>query len=331
MQNLELLSERVARVNLEHRRNKEAERKERIFNDKVRTIGVDKEALDMQVEEKKRQAAAAKEQQRAYEADMLHHSKVASILQSRQVKERRAVEKALVAYRDPHQQLRNRREFDLNDQGDAGMTLPPLVGEDPKRESRLQRQKEQLGEWLFQQQTENAAGRHQKKLEDQLYDQSRVEMDNKAAERQRLEMERRRAIQIATDDYNLAMAKEKQRKQEECNKDMVGVPVLRPSSVRAPKESLQHVIEFQKYQMEENKRTKLLERQEEDCYDRSRLQSDHTARLIERQQARLNKQLRQHQDSTNVQLAHEHKQQKPDIERGLVDDRFFSQFNTSSR
>ena len=40
MLNLELISERIARLNLEQRRNKEAERQKRIFNDKVRTIGV---------------------------------------------------------------------------------------------------------------------------------------------------------------------------------------------------------------------------------------------------------------------------------------------------
>lgn len=36
----ELLAERLARASLEKRRNIEAERKERIFNDKLRTIGV---------------------------------------------------------------------------------------------------------------------------------------------------------------------------------------------------------------------------------------------------------------------------------------------------
>ncbi|KAM6936892.1 RIB43A-like with coiled-coils protein 2 [Xenentodon cancila] len=356
MLNLELMSDRIARVNLEQRRNKEAERQKRIFNDKVRTIGVEKEALDMQVKEKKRQEEAYMTCVLQTEADMLHHSKVASILQARQAKEKRAVEKAVVTYRNQHQQPWNRREFDLNDperctkadHRDAAMTLPALVGEDPKRKSRLQRQREQLREWLFQQQTEQAAGRHQEKVEEQLCDQRRVEMDNRATELQRLEMERRKAIEIANKDYNLAMNEEKQHKEEKCNKDghlqghligvdtqcapdMVGVPGLCPSSIRPPKESLQQVTEFQKYQIEENKRTKLLKRQEEEHYHRICLDSARTALLMERQQARLNKQLRQRLDSTNVQLAQAHKQQKPDIERGLIEDRFFSQFNTSSR
>lgn len=40
MFNVELLADRIARTNLERRRNKETERQQRIFNAKVRTIGV---------------------------------------------------------------------------------------------------------------------------------------------------------------------------------------------------------------------------------------------------------------------------------------------------
>lgn len=40
MLNVELLADRVASASLEKRRNKETERRERVFNDKVRTIGV---------------------------------------------------------------------------------------------------------------------------------------------------------------------------------------------------------------------------------------------------------------------------------------------------
>ncbi|TKS73146.1 hypothetical protein D9C73_007224 [Collichthys lucidus] len=83
--------------------------------------------------------------------------------------------------------------------------------------------------------------------------------------------------------------------------DTVGVPGLCPSSdKRAPPESLQEIAQFQKYQMEEKR-------------------------------ARLNKQLRRNLDNTNATLAHTHKQQKPDIERGCIDDNFFSKFNTCSR
>lgn len=55
-------------------------------------------------------------------------------------------------------------------------------------------------------------------------------------------------------------------------------------------------------------RTELERKQEEERYDRLRLDSARAALLMERQQARLNKQLRRNLDSVNVQLARAHKQ-----------------------
>lgn len=107
------------------------------------------------------------------DADMLHYGKVACILDSRQMKEKRALEKAIVAYRQKYQQPEDRQEYDLNDPGrvkkieqsDAQMMPPGLVGEDPESKVRLQNQKEQLREWLTQQQTEQAVERHRQQLE----------------------------------------------------------------------------------------------------------------------------------------------------------------------
>ncbi|XP_054475952.1 RIB43A-like with coiled-coils protein 2 [Anoplopoma fimbria] len=347
MFNVDLLSDPI---HLQRCRDRETGRQERVFNDKVRTIGVDKEALNTQMKEKERQKQAAKDELSAQDAGMLHNSKVACLLHSREVKEKRAMEKATADYRHPYQQPRCQREFDLKepdrsrgtDLGDAQMMLPGLVGEDPDRESRQQRQKEQLREWLIQQQSERAAERHQRKLEEQHCDQSRVDMDNKALQLQSIEMERKKAATIATKEYNLAKIEEKgtlnQLRGEltgigaEPTLGMLGVPGLCPSSDRrVPPESLQQLIQFQKYQIEEKKRAELEKKQEEEQHDRVRLVSGRTALLIERQQAKLNKQLRRQLDNTNVKLAEIHKQQKPDIERGSIDDSFFSKFNTCSR
>lgn len=173
------------------------------------------------------------------DADMLHDSKLACLLHSRQVKEKQAIEKGIVKHRHQYQQPQGRREYDLNDPdrcrkiqpGDAQMTLPGLVGEDPDSKSRRQRQREQLRGWLMQQQSERVAERHQQELEgrscriarftythraqgdvilstssfsEQRYDQSRVEINNKTLQLQRIEMERRKAAAVAIKEYNLA-------------------------------------------------------------------------------------------------------------------------------
>uniref|UniRef100_A0A3B4XZ71 RIB43A-like with coiled-coils protein 2 n=1 Tax=Seriola lalandi dorsalis TaxID=1841481 RepID=A0A3B4XZ71_SERLL len=328
MLNVELLCDRTARASLQKRRDGETERQERIFNDKVRTIGVS-------------------------DADLRHNSKVACILQSREVKEKHAMEKAIVNYRHQYQQPWCQREYDLNDpdrcrktdKDDAQMMPPGLVGEDPESKNRVQRQREQLREWLIQQQSERAAERHQQKLEGRF-------MDNKALQLQSLEMNRRKAEAVRTDTLyhshilaGFVWAKTEEKRHQEQNRadksnqpegqlkgvdvkptlDMVGAASLFPSRYRrAPPESLQQVIQFQKYQIEERKRIELEKKQEEMLHDHVRLASARTALLIERQQAKLNKQMRRHLDSTNIKLAETHKQ-------GCIDDNFFSKFNTCSR
>uniref|UniRef100_A0A3Q3RBK9 RIB43A domain with coiled-coils 2 n=1 Tax=Monopterus albus TaxID=43700 RepID=A0A3Q3RBK9_MONAL len=340
MLNAELLSDRIARTSLQRRRNRETERRERIFNDKTRTIGV---SVLMHV--------CGHVLYLYLDADMLHNSKVACILHNRQMKEKQAMEKAVVNYRHQYQQPWSQREYDLNNLGDAQMMLPGLVGEDLESKSRCQRQREQLREWLSQQQREQAAERHQLKLEEQRYDHSREELDSKALQLQNLEMERRKAAAIAIKDYNLAKAEET-RRQEQAHNDQdnlaeimnhmpgqltgvdvgpslgkVGVPGLCPSNDRKVRpESLQQVIQFQKHQIEEKKvKQEQMTLKQYEGHDRIRLDSARTALLIERQQAKLNKQLRRHLDSTNIKLAETHKQQ------GHIDESFFSKFNTCSR
>ncbi|XP_024137962.1 RIB43A-like with coiled-coils protein 2 isoform X2 [Oryzias melastigma] len=321
MQNIDLTSERAARLILERRRDREAERRERVFNDKVRTVGVDREALDEQVQERKRQEEKVKQEQAAFDADAIHQSRAAGVLQIRRMKQKHELEEALHAFRSQNQQAWTRTEFDLNDPdrwrkmdpSDAQMILPGLVGEDPTKSSRHQRQKEQLREWLVQQQAEQETSRGQRELEDQKYNQSREEILNTAGERLHLQKEQRKEAAIATKNYNLAMIEEKHQLKEQNDPDYVlesaAVPGFSPSADR---------LELER-------------KQEDERFDRVRLDSARAALLMERRQARISKQLRRQLDSTNVHLAQTHKQQKPDIERGQIDESFFSKFNTCSR
>lgn len=81
------------------------------------------------------------------------------------------MEKAVVSYQHERQQPRGRREQGLNDPkrstepGDGQMMLQGLTGEDPQRKIRQQKQKDELRQWLIQQQTEQTAQRDQQKME----------------------------------------------------------------------------------------------------------------------------------------------------------------------
>lgn len=109
--------------------------------------------------------------------EMLRNSKLASILHDRQVKKNRAMEKAVVSYSHQCQLPLSQQEHYLNDpercgetqRGNAQMTLPGLAGEDPDSVSRKQRQKEQLRDWLLQQQSERAAEKHRQKLQGRFW------------------------------------------------------------------------------------------------------------------------------------------------------------------
>lgn len=103
------------------------------------------------------------------------------------------------------------------------------------------------------------------------------------------------------------------------------------STVENGSREMQELKEFQQKQIEEKRAQELSERNVEQYYDRVRVDSARTATLIERQKAKLNKQMRKQLDSTNLQLAETRKQLKPDISRGTINESFFTQFNTCSR
>uniref|UniRef100_A0A672ZQK5 RIB43A domain with coiled-coils 2 n=1 Tax=Sphaeramia orbicularis TaxID=375764 RepID=A0A672ZQK5_9TELE len=265
-----------------------------------------------------------------------------------------SMEKDTVSYRQQYQQPWCRREYDLNDPerckktspADAQMMPPGLVGEDPHCKDRVQRQRVQLRGWLIQQQNEQATERQRQRLEEQQYNQYRLDMDNHAVQLQSIEMERRKAAAVATKDYNLAMVRTfqfqfffflsqavKLLSLTDNKNALVDLRrIFHPSHYFYLSKHNFMVSSTQEREIFDwTFRTAVNKNNEEERYDRVRIHSARTALLIERQQAKLNKQLQRQLDSTNLKLAETHKQLTPDIARGRIDESFFSKFNTSSR
>lgn len=84
------------------------------------------------------------------------------------------------------------------------------------------------------------------------------------------------------------------------SQSIVGIP--------EDKREVLELKEFQKQQIEEKRRQELSEKTQECYYDRVRVDSARAAILIERQQTKLNKQLRKHLDGTNLKLAERRKE-----------------------
>ncbi|XP_054255792.1 RIB43A-like with coiled-coils protein 2 [Indicator indicator] len=224
MQRLRLQRDLQEAAALERRRQRELQRQSRIFNARLRTIGVDKDALDSQVKDKKIQEAAEKARNEELANESKQNDKIMCMLEEQQKNEIRNVNKAVSEFRKNFQTPETRREFDLSDpqalkkdrparlsDNDPRCTVSGLqkfMGEDLNYNQRIKFQKEQLREWSLQQQRDWKNALADQKFADYLYDKNRIEVDRNAMEQQRKEEEKRRAVCAATKDFNRTQASE---------------------------------------------------------------------------------------------------------------------------
>ncbi|XP_071278391.1 RIB43A-like with coiled-coils protein 2 [Agelaius tricolor] len=215
---------------LERRRRREQLRRGRIFNPRIRTIGIDKDALDAQVKEKKIQEAAEKAEHERFAHHMKKNDKLMCLLEERQKNEIKDINRALTEFHKNFQKPETRREFDLNDpqalkkdrparvsDDDPRCTISGMqkfMGEDLNHDQRMKFQKEQIREWSLQQQKDLKNALADQKLADDLYDKFRIELDRKIMEEQRKEEESRRAVCTATKNFNKIQVAELDHKNE---------------------------------------------------------------------------------------------------------------------
>lgn len=206
---------------IEARRQRELQRQSRIFNAKVRTIGIDLQAVQEQERDRRMREEMERRRHEAFASDMVRNDKIATLLEMRQQADIRRLNKALNEFRKMHQQPNTRREFDLYDpdslkkdkparvnDDDPRCTLSSLQkfeGEDLNNPARTKLQQEQMREWAKQQAEERRKSEEKKKYADKLYDMKQIELDQRAMELQKAEMDCRRAINVAQSNYNKAL------------------------------------------------------------------------------------------------------------------------------
>lgn len=215
---------------IERRRNRELQRQSRIFNARVRTIGIDLNALNEQVQDRTRREVEEERRHNAFAADMTRNDKITVLLQKRQEHDMRELNKAVNEFRQSNQQPYDRREFDLNDPDSLKKDKPArvsdddprcgvaslqkFVGEDLNGKAREKLQQEQAREWIKQQTNEKDQALANQKYADHLYDLKAREMDQRACELASAEADCRRAINMATKDMNQALARERKAKED---------------------------------------------------------------------------------------------------------------------
>lgn len=222
----------------------EEQRKSRIFNAKTRLIGVDLQAIDQQVKDRKQMEDMEKRRDEAFAADAVRNDKISELLEKRQSHDVRELNHALNEFRGLHQQPSSRREWDLYDPDALKKDKPARVsdddprcgiaslqkfdGEDLNSKARRKFQNEQLREWSEQQMREKQQADENQKKADRLYELKMKELDARACDLQTAEEDCRRAINSAMADYNKALANEnaarsnlkKQQEQDDNNTEL---------------------------------------------------------------------------------------------------------------
>ncbi|XP_063101986.1 RIB43A-like with coiled-coils protein 1 isoform X2 [Cavia porcellus] len=213
---------------IEARRNREKERHCRFFNVQNRVMGVDMEALNKQVEERKLQEATERKKEAAYGTKSVQYDLVVQMIEKEEAKRARRVAKKIQDFRQQKQEFKNRCAFELQDpaqfQGisaplqqcpaylsDSGPFCGPasmqcFLGEDLDRASVLRMQQQQFRYNLQRQLQEQQQVRAEEKYADMLSGQLHLAMDMQAAQMARLEESCRVAMMSARANVNKAQA-----------------------------------------------------------------------------------------------------------------------------
>ncbi|XP_040178617.1 RIB43A-like with coiled-coils protein 1 isoform X2 [Rana temporaria] len=303
MYKLDLPADPKETAAIERRRNMEQQRQSRIFNAKVRTIGVDVPTLERQTEERKAMEGLERARDRAFDADRQRCDKIAMMLEEREGQVARDLDKAVLQFREQHQQPGTRREYDLYDPdalkkerparvGDhdprcGPASLQKLAGEDLSEKERKKLQAELSRKWLSDQKEERKRSEAQKKYADELYDKKRVELDERAQHLTKMEEECRKAVNMAVTNLNQALRLKEEEKQEDVE------------------------------------------------WDRQRMLAARAAMTLEQQEEELNREIRKRTDQYNQQLSREQRAHLEYLEKVVYTNNptahYHSQFNTTSR
>ncbi|XP_046836004.1 RIB43A-like with coiled-coils protein 2 isoform X1 [Vespa crabro] len=213
-------------ASIERRRQIEEERKKRIFNPRFRNIGIDKEFLDRQVEEKRQQREEERAKECQLDESLVRSSKIALQLEKEQAEEKRRINEEIEAFRRLHQRREDRRDYDLYDPDALKTSLPCRVSDDDPRLGLASAQKfegedynfreqdrmkkEEMRWWVEKQRKEREMAEKERKDAEKAYQEAVVSRDKRAVELEKLERECRRRLTEANASFNRAMAEEQE-------------------------------------------------------------------------------------------------------------------------
>ena len=118
---------------IDKRRRLDEERAHRIFDPKIRLIGVDKDALDAQIDEKNRLKQLETDRDEFFATQAVAMDKHALFLAAQGELEQRMVAQDIEGYRQRFQKKAAAREWDLNDPNGVINDIPARIGDSDPR------------------------------------------------------------------------------------------------------------------------------------------------------------------------------------------------------
>ncbi|XP_042264260.1 RIB43A-like with coiled-coils protein 1 [Thunnus maccoyii] len=212
---------------VERRRTAETARKAQIFNTRLRVMGLDLDALNQQVQEKKHQQNMERQRDKAFDKMRRIHDE-ALLQQDIDEREKRAALHAdLTQYWATYQRVEDSRDADLNCgmRGAFSITAPESelgpasmqvfqgegIGEEQKRREQIKKTERDLRT----QKEDNERKHIRDKHKEMLVSKELVHQDLRWIQQHALEEECKKAARIALDNYNQALAAERAGKLEE--------------------------------------------------------------------------------------------------------------------
>lgn len=216
---------------IERRRFMEEARKRRIFNPRVRLIGVDVRALDQQVSEKNAMKSGESELQRRHDMQLDRRNADLDAKLGALAAERSKLQSEINEFRSKFQRPEQTRDFDLNDPDRLRKSLPTRVGdhdprlgissaqvfmgEDLQGQERRREQRMQQKAWLQQQIDEKKRTQAHAEETQRRYEAFLRNWSTRMEEIDEDERKLRRQIQQNISRFNLNLASERERRRQQ--------------------------------------------------------------------------------------------------------------------
>ncbi|KAJ3217762.1 Protein Tax-1 [Dinochytrium kinnereticum] len=347
MYKVEIAQDTLQQAAISRRQKLDEDRKQRIFNPKMRTLGIDVNALEEQIRLKNEMKKVERQRDMAFDRSMKYTNDILTMMDEHVNRTRREHLANMNQFRKESQRPEQGRDFDLydpqaqlkdkparvgNDDPRCGISgMQKFEGEDLGSDGRARLQKEQIRAWTEQQIYEKEMRRNMETQEERNYEAYERLVTDKVSMLQQA-VEQARADQARADkEMNERLAEMKRRKEMEDKEKETEMNT---------REILNHVYgEFLTERPDvfniHGGHKKERQREEEARWALQESANHRASLLLDREKQRRSRELAIQIRKQNEMKAVEDRQRKYYIDKVLYtnppSDEYFGQFNTTSR